>query len=113
MFKILREGNKVNSRTTALAFRGTAFFIVRDLMGRVTWEMNLKTRRNQENWLIFKDHFLQAQERSIPTSRKSSKSTRRPAWLSRELLTELSIKKEVYKRWKQGQMTQEEFRNSV
>lgn len=30
--------------------------------------------------------------------------------MSKELLTELKHKKEVYKKWKQGQMTQEEHR---
>ena len=43
----------------------------------------------------------------IPTSRKTSKSGRKLAWMSKELLTELRDKKDVYKRWKMGQVTQE------
>lgn len=46
--------------------------------------------------LIFKDHPLQAQERSILLS----KGGQRPASMSKELLTKLRNKTEVYKRWK-------------
>lgn len=60
---------------------------------------------------IFKDHFLHAPERSIPTYRKSNKGNRRLEWVSKLLLTESSHKKEVCKRWNQRQGTQEEHRS--
>jgi len=46
-------------------------------------------------------------------SRKSSKGSRKPAWISKEILTELIQKKEAYKWWKWGQVTQEEYRVAV
>lgn len=58
----------------------------------------------QKNWLIFRDHVLQAQERPILTSWRSNKGSRRPAWRSKELLTEFRYKKEVHKMWKQGKV---------
>lgn len=45
-----------------------------------------------------------------PKGRKSSKSSRRPTCMNKELLTELKHYKEAYKRRKQGQVTQ---RNTV
>ena len=40
----------------------------------------------------FKDHLLQAQEWSMPMSRKPSKSGRQPAWMKEEFLTKLKQK---------------------
>ncbi|KAK4807026.1 hypothetical protein QYF61_000355 [Mycteria americana] len=56
---------------------------------------------------------LQAQERCIPTKRKSGKNARRPAWMNMELLDKLKHKKEAYRRWKQGQVAWEEYREIV
>ena len=85
----------------------------RDLLGRVPWDKALEGRGAQESWLIFKDHLLQAQERCIPTKRKSGKNTRRPAWMNKELLDKLKHKKEAYRGWKQGQVAWEEYREIV
>lgn len=52
-----------------------------------------------EGWLIFKDNLLQAQQQSIPTSRKSDKSAKMPVCLNTELLA-LRNKKEANKGWK-------------
>ncbi|PKU44762.1 glycerol kinase [Limosa lapponica baueri] len=49
----------------------------------------------------------------IPKSKKSGKGSRRPAWLSRELLKKLKWKKEVYSAWKKGLTTQEDYKNAV
>lgn len=46
-----------------------------------------RERRIQESWLVFKNCFLQAQEWSILTCRKSEKDSRRSAWLNMKLLT--------------------------
>lgn len=70
--------------------------------------MALERRGFQESWFMFKDHLLQIQDWFIPVVRKSSKSSRRPACMNEELLTELQHYKEAYKRWKQGQETQKE-----
>lgn len=60
-FRILRGGNKANSRITALDFRREDFCLFRDPLGRIP-ERVLERRGVQESWLIIKDHLLQAQE---------------------------------------------------
>ena len=61
-FKILRAARKVHSKLATLDFRRANFGLFRDLLGRVPWDKALEGRGAQENWLIFKDHRLQAQE---------------------------------------------------
>ncbi|XP_068003200.1 uncharacterized protein [Melanerpes formicivorus] len=70
-------------------------------------------RENKLPCLIFKDHHLQVQEWSISVSRKSSKGSRRPAWMNKELLTRFSHKGNLCKIWKQREVTQEENRDTV
>ncbi|NXG43386.1 UBN1 protein, partial [Psilopogon haemacephalus] len=62
----------------------------------------LEGKGAQESWLIFKDHFLQDQAKCVPLSKKTGGCTRRAAWLSKELLKEISGKKEAYSSWKKG-----------
>ncbi|KAK4811175.1 hypothetical protein QYF61_019806 [Mycteria americana] len=93
--------------------REEEFGLFNDLLGRLPWDKALEGRGAQESSLIFKDHLLQAQERSIPTNRKSGKNTRRPAWMNKKLLAKLRNKKEAYRGWKQGRVTREEYRNTV
>ncbi|KAK4830740.1 hypothetical protein QYF61_013190 [Mycteria americana] len=96
-FKIVRAPRRVHSKLTSLDFRKADFGLFRDLLGRVQWDKALEGRGAQENWLIFKDHRLQAQEQCIPTKRKSGKKARRPAWMNKELLDKLKHKKETYR----------------
>ncbi|KFV20591.1 hypothetical protein N340_07832, partial [Tauraco erythrolophus] len=96
-----------------LDFRRADFGLFRDLLARVQWDKALEGRGAQESWLIFKDHLLQAQERCIPTKRKSGRNTRRPAWMNKELLDQLRHKKKAYRGWKQGQVAWEEYRAIV
>uniref|UniRef100_A0A670IJS6 Reverse transcriptase domain-containing protein n=1 Tax=Podarcis muralis TaxID=64176 RepID=A0A670IJS6_PODMU len=42
--------------------------------------------------------------------RKHGRCLKKPGWLSKELLTELRLKKDVYKKWKRGETTKEEFK---
>uniref|UniRef100_A0A670KJT9 Reverse transcriptase domain-containing protein n=1 Tax=Podarcis muralis TaxID=64176 RepID=A0A670KJT9_PODMU len=42
--------------------------------------------------------------------RKHGRCLKKPGWLSKELLTELRFKKDVYKKWKRGETTKEEFK---
>ncbi|KFV17265.1 hypothetical protein N340_13574, partial [Tauraco erythrolophus] len=93
-----------------LDFRRADFGLFRDLLGRVQWDEALEGRGAQESWLIFKDHLLQAQEQCIPTKRKSSRNTRRPAWMNKELLNQTGHKKRAYRGWKQGQVAWEEYK---
>ncbi|GAB0190148.1 mitochondrial enolase superfamily member 1 [Grus japonensis] len=60
-----------------------------------------------------KHHLLRAQERCIPTKRKSGKNTKRPAWMNKELLGKVKQKKEACRGWKQGQAAWEEYRETV
>ncbi|KFV15062.1 hypothetical protein N340_07525, partial [Tauraco erythrolophus] len=96
-----------------LDFRRGDFNLFRDLLSRVQWDEALQGRRAQKSWLIFKDHFLQAQEQCVPTKRKSGRNTRRPAWMNKELLDQLRHKKKAYRGWKQGQVAWEEYKKIV
>ncbi|KFU99773.1 hypothetical protein N340_10986, partial [Tauraco erythrolophus] len=96
-----------------LDFRRVDFGLFRDLLGRVQWDKALEGRVAQESWIIFKDHLLQAQERCIPTKRKSGRNTRKPTWMNKELLDQLKHKKEAYRGWKQGQVAWEEYKGIV
>ena len=62
------------------------------MLGRVPEDKTLEGKGAQENWLIFKDHLIQTQEKSIPTVRQSGKNTTRSARLNKELLAELTQK---------------------
>ncbi|PKU46095.1 rna-directed dna polymerase from mobile element jockey- hypothetical protein [Limosa lapponica baueri] len=53
------------------------------------------------------------QERCIPKSTKTGKRSRRPVWLSGELLKKLKWKKEVYTEWKKGLTAWEDYKNVV
>ncbi|GAB0176444.1 hypothetical protein GRJ2_000109600 [Grus japonensis] len=85
-FRILRAVRRARSKLTTLDLRRADFGLFRDLLGRIPWDKALEGRGAQDSWLIFKGHLLQAQERCIPTKRKSSKNTKRPPWMNKELL---------------------------
>ncbi|GAB0203802.1 hypothetical protein GRJ2_002845800 [Grus japonensis] len=112
-FKILRAARRAHRKLTTLDFRRAGFGLFRDLLGRIPWDKALEGRGAQDSWLIFKGHLLQAQEGCIPTKRKSSKNTRRPPWMNKELLGKVKQKKEAYRGWKQGQIAWEEYRGTV
>ncbi|GAB0203892.1 mitochondrial enolase superfamily member 1 [Grus japonensis] len=112
-FKILRAARSVHNKLTALDFRRADFGLFRDLLGRIPWDKALEGRGAQDSWLIFKGHLLQAQEPCIPTKGKSSKNTKRPPWMNKELLGKVKQKKEACRGWKQGQVAWEEYRETV
>ncbi|GAB0205664.1 mitochondrial enolase superfamily member 1 [Grus japonensis] len=112
-FRILRAARRALSKLTALDFRRAEFGLFRDVLGRIPWDKALEGRGAQDSWLIFKGHLLQAQERCIPTKSKSSKNTKRPLWMNKELLGKVKHKKEAYRGWKQGQVAWEDYRETV
>ncbi|GAB0209109.1 mitochondrial enolase superfamily member 1 [Grus japonensis] len=112
-FRILRGRSRAMSRITTLDFRRANFGLFKDLLGRIPWDRALEGKGAQESWSVFKHHFLRAQDRCILKSRKSSKGGRRPAWMSKELPEKLKGKKEVYRMWKKGLPTWEEYRDVV
>jgi len=103
--KILRAARRVHRKLATLDFRRADFGLLRELLGRIPQDEALEGRMAQESWLVFKDHLLQAQQRCIPTKRKSRRNTRRPTRMIRELLAKLQQKKEAYRGWKQGQVS--------
>lgn len=94
--RILRGRSRAKNKSAALDFERSSEICLEESRRLWPW------RGVQESSLIFKIHLLQAQELSILTSWKSSKCDRRPAWISKEFLTELRHKKQVYRMWKQG-----------
>lgn len=68
-----------------------------DLLEIVLWDKDLKQRVVQESWLVFKDHLLQAAERSILMSRTSGKKIRRPAWMKKGIQGKLRLESKCSK----------------
>ena len=85
-FRILHGGRRAVSRITTLDFRRANFGIFKEVLGGIPWVRALEGRQVQENWSLFKHHFLHAQDWCIPLGKKSSKGGRRPAWMSKEHL---------------------------
>jgi len=112
-FKLLRAVRRVRSKLATLDFRRADFGLLRDLFGRIPWDKALEGRGAQESWSVFKDHLLQAQEQCIPAKRKSGRNARMPTWMNKELLAKLKQKKEAYRRWKQGRVAWEQYREIV
>ncbi|KGL74422.1 hypothetical protein N309_09388, partial [Tinamus guttatus] len=96
-----------------LDFKRANFDLFRELLGGIPWARVLEGKGVQESWLLFKHHFLQAQDPCIPIRKKSRKAGKRPAWMGKELLGKLNEKKSTYITWKKGQATWEEYRNIV
>ncbi|NXA62985.1 RTJK polymerase, partial [Mohoua ochrocephala] len=56
---------------------------------------------------------LRAQEQTVPVCRKMSRQGKCPAWMGKELMKELRNKKRMYHLWKEGQVSQEIFKEVV
>ncbi|PKU37685.1 rna-directed dna polymerase from mobile element jockey- hypothetical protein [Limosa lapponica baueri] len=95
-FRIMGSTRKTTSRTETLDFRRANFDLFKKLLGEIP-----------------RDRALEAQDRCIPKSKKSGKGSRRPTWLSRELLKKLKRKKEVYTEWKKGLTIWEDYKNAI
>ncbi|PKU34078.1 glycerol kinase [Limosa lapponica baueri] len=112
-FRIMGSMRKTTSRIENMDFRRANFDLFKKLLGEIPWVRALEGRGAQESWTIFKYHFLQAQNRYIPKTKKSGKGSRRLMWLSREFLKKLKWKKEVYSEWKKGLTTWKDYRNAI
>lgn len=82
-----------------------------ELLGRLLWNTALGERGLSESWSVFKYHLLQAQEHSTLMSQKPGRGVRKPSWINRELLKKINYKN--VQKWKQWQMTLEEYRDTV
>ncbi|PKU42736.1 hypothetical protein llap_6956 [Limosa lapponica baueri] len=112
-FKILRAVRRAHNKLSILDFRRADFGLFRDLLGRVPWDKALEGRGTQKSLLVLKDQFLQAQKQCIPTKSKSGKNARKPVWMNKELLDKFKHNREAYRRWKQGQVAWDEYREIV
>ncbi|PKU34443.1 glycerol kinase [Limosa lapponica baueri] len=111
-FKILRAARSVHSKLTTLDFRRADFGLLRDILGRITWEKALKGRGAQGSWLVFKDHLLQGavypKKEVRQNSQEGCKDEQRALGQ-----TQKQKGKETYRGWKQGQGDWEEYRETV
>lgn len=70
-FSTLRGKIKAKTGNTAMHFRRADFGLFGNLLCKIPWNTAQERRRPQETLLMFKDHLLQDQASTIPTSRKS------------------------------------------
>ncbi|KFQ99133.1 hypothetical protein Y956_03969, partial [Nipponia nippon] len=108
-----RDKGQVKSTVRTLNFRKANFQLYKELINRTPWETALRDKGAEQSWQIFKDIFHRVQELSIPSCKKSGKEGKRPAWLSHDLLVKLKGKKRMHRQWKQGQVSWEEYRDTV
>lgn len=95
-FSILRDARRAINKASTLDFRRADFSLFKRLVQRVPWETALENKGVQEGWTYFKKEVLNAQEQAVPVCRKASWQGRRPAWLNREILREIRMKKRAY-----------------
>jgi len=107
-FRIMRGGSRAISRIKTMDFRRANFDLFQELLGGIPWARALEGWGVHECWSLFKHYFLHAQDRCIPLSKKSSKGSRRSAWMSKQLLVELRWKRKVHEMSKEGQATWQE-----
>ncbi|XP_065438446.1 uncharacterized protein LOC135981058 [Chrysemys picta bellii] len=112
-FAILTKGRRENSKIETMDFRKADFGKLRELIGKVPWESRLRGKTTEESWQFFKGTLLRAQKQAIPLVRKDRKCGKRPPWLNHEILHDLKNKKESYKKWKLGQITKDEYRQTT
>ncbi|PKU42959.1 hypothetical protein llap_6720 [Limosa lapponica baueri] len=106
--QVIGGRRKPVSKTLILDMGRVDFGLLKELVGKVPWESAFEGIEVHECWSLFRSRLLRAQGQAIPKCWKSSKQGRRPAWLSRHLLLELRWKRKVY-----GQVTQEDYRDTV
>lgn len=93
----------------ALDFRRADFVLFRALLGEILWPVALKRGVVQESWLDTQWSLSSSSRKDHPNKEEIKQIWM--AWRSKGVLTELRRKKEVYKRCKQEQVTQEGYRS--
>ena len=110
-FSILREAKR--GGTAILDFQRSDFVLFGHLLERIPWQTVLKGIGVQEDWALFKQEVLMAQEQAVPRCCKRSQQQRRPPWLNRELWLELREKRRVYGLWKKGLVPHNDYKDAV
>ena len=100
---ISRNVGLAKSGVKTLNFGRANFKLFNGLLAKIPWDAVLKDKDVEESWLLFKDALLK--EVSIPLNKKVGRQDRKPAWLGKDLLGTLKVKKGAYKLWKQGRVT--------
>lgn len=85
-FRIFTVKTKKDGRVTSLDFMRATFTLFRALLSRVPWESAFKDFGVHICLSVFKIHLSEAQEQRTSPCCESSKQSRRPACLNRELL---------------------------
>ena len=112
-FAVLRDVGQAKSKVRTLNFRKAKFHLFKELVNRIPWETTFRYEGAEQSWQIFKYALHRVQELSIPRCKKSDKEGKRPAWLSRDWLVKLKGKKEMYRQWKQEQVSLGECRDAA
>ena len=110
---ILKNAGLAKSRARTLCFRRAKFQLLKELLRGIPWETVLKGMGTEQSWQLFKDTLLRVQQLSIHQQRKLSRGHRRPSWLCKDLQLKLREKREMYRKWKQGCVSWEEYRAVV
>jgi len=100
-------------KTTTIDIQRTNFGLFRMLVERIPWERVLKGKGVQARWSFFEEVILKTQEQAVPIYCKTNRRGRRLAWLKTEIFLRFRKKRRVYHLWKNGQMTEEEYRGLV
>lgn len=109
-FVIQRKGQAKSSQTRILDFRRADFGKFREILSMIPWAGILKEKGVNEGWEFLKSEILKAQLKTVPMRRKSKRSLKKPEWMSTELSTEIRSKRDMYRKWKRGEITKEEFK---
>ncbi|KFQ06524.1 hypothetical protein N330_02323, partial [Leptosomus discolor] len=108
-----RDMGQAKSKVRTLNFRKENCQLFKELVNSTPWETALRDNGAEQSWWISKDAFHTMQWLSIPRCKKQGKQGKRPARLSRYLLSKLKGKKEMHRQWKQGRVSSEEYRDAA
>ncbi|XP_059575008.1 RNA-directed DNA polymerase from mobile element jockey isoform X1 [Alligator mississippiensis] len=112
-FTIRRRVGKVTSRVKVLDFRKADLNELRRLVKDALRSRSFEGMGAQEGWLCLKEMILRAQSETIPVRGKRGKGARRLSWLTREIQGSLRAKRGAHKKWKQGEITKDEYTSSA
>ena len=57
-------------------------------------------KRENYRWEFFKNEILKAQYQTVPMKRRNGRHQKKPRWMTKELLNEITFKRDMYMKWK-------------